>query len=64
MDLTKPAYDLDLLAADSSITGVFIRRMREKIDKAGGEDKRMLEKALQLGLDALLRGRVDLHERE
>jgi DNA repair exonuclease SbcCD nuclease subunit len=64
VDLTKPAYDLDILAADSNITGVFIRRMQEKMAEAVGEDRKILEKALELGLDALLRGSVEFRDRE
>lgn len=63
-DLTEPAYDLDMLAADNNIAGVFVRNLREKIQKAEGEEKRMLEKAMQLGLDALLRGSAEHHEQE
>jgi DNA repair exonuclease SbcCD nuclease subunit len=64
IDLTEPAYDLDMLAADNNIAGVFVRNMREKIEKAGGEEKRLLEKAMQLGLDALLHGSLELHGQE
>ncbi|MBP7175926.1 MAG: DNA repair exonuclease [Thermoclostridium sp.] len=60
IDLTKPAYDLELLAADNNIAGVFIRLMKDKLTKADDEEKPMLKKALKLGLDALLRGEVEL----
>lgn len=59
IDLTRPAYDLNTLAADNNIAGVFVRNMQKKIAKADGEEKRILEKAMQLGLDALLRCNAD-----
>ncbi|NLG88990.1 MAG: DNA repair exonuclease [Clostridiaceae bacterium] len=60
-DCTCPDYDLDELAEEKNITGVFINMMKEKIENASGYEKEMLEKALYLGLEALLTGKVDLH---
>ncbi|NLM28373.1 MAG: DNA repair exonuclease [Clostridiaceae bacterium] len=59
-DCTYPDYDLDELAKEKNITGVFINMMKEKIDNASGDEKQMLEKALYLGLEALLTGKVDI----
>ena len=64
IDLTEPAYDLNILSFYNNIAGVFVRNMREKIEKADSEEKRMLEKAMQLGLDALLRGSTEYHDQE
>ena len=60
IDLTRPAYDLELLAADNNIAGVFVRMMQEKLMKADDEGKPGLENALKLGLDALFRGEAEL----
>lgn len=43
-----------------NITGVFINMMKEKIENACGDEKQMLEKALYIGLEALLTGKVDI----
>jgi hypothetical protein len=34
--------------------------MKEKIENACGDEKQMLEKALYIGLEALLTGKVDI----
>lgn len=59
VDRIEPAYDLDALSAESNITGAFVRLMREKMLQADEKDKKILEKALCLGLDAITRGMVD-----
>lgn len=61
-DLTEPDYDLDALSEESNITGVFIRMMREKMDRAGDTERRNLEKALYLGLDAIFKGHIELDQ--
>ncbi|HEY8499421.1 MAG TPA: DNA repair exonuclease [Clostridia bacterium] len=59
-DCTHPDYVLEELAKDGNITGVFINMMKEKIENASGNEKQMLEKALYIGLEALLTGKVDI----
>ena len=61
-DLTEPNYDLDELSEESNIKGVFIRMMREKIDRAADTERRNLEKALYLGLDAIFKGHIELDQ--
>lgn len=62
IDRTEPSFDLELLAAENNIAGVFVRMLQDKIARAEGQEKGMLEKAMQLGLNALLRGGAELHE--
>lgn len=57
---TNPDYILEELAEEKNITGVFINMMKEKIENASGNEKEMLEKALYIGLEALLTGKVDI----
>jgi exonuclease SbcD len=57
-DCTRPEYDLDEIVKLNNVTGVFARRMLEKMEKADDDGKLVLEKALYLGLDALIQGRV------
>lgn len=60
-DNTKPAYNLEELAVEKNITGVFVTMMHEKMKKApDGDEKQMLEKALYLGIEALLTGNVEI----
>mgnify|MGYP000858736260 CR=1 FL=1 len=57
IDNTTPDYDLDALEHDykDSIIGAFIREMKSK-----NLEDTVTKKALYYGLDALLKGRVDL----
>ncbi len=48
----KPKLDLDLLAKEISLKGLFVNRMLEKIKTADETDKKRLIDALYLGLDA------------
>lgn len=63
-DLTRPMYNLEELAEERTLTGVFVRKMQEKIDDAHKNDqtkeKDIFEKALYLGLEALMDGTVDM----
>jgi DNA repair exonuclease SbcCD nuclease subunit len=59
-DHTRPDYNLEELAAESNITGVFVRMMLDRIRKSTEEEKKLLEKSLYLGLDAIFRGSVEL----
>ncbi|OYD08879.1 metallophosphoesterase family protein [Paludifilum halophilum] len=54
LDETVPDFDLDRLRAEDGLVGTFIRRMDERAAKADGEEKKLLERALYKGLDALL----------
>jgi hypothetical protein len=59
-DSTKPGYDLDHLAEQQTVQGIFVRRLREQIENAEDEgDRAVLESALTAGLRAL-DGRKDL----
>lgn len=58
-DRMEPAYDLDALSEETNLTGVFVRLMREKMLKADENERKLLQKALFLGLDAITRGAVD-----
>jgi len=59
-DCTQPDYVLEELAKENNITGVFINMMKEKIENADEDEKQMLEKALYIGLEALLTGKVNI----
>ena len=59
-DNTKPAYNLEELAVEKNITGVFITMMQEKIKVSPEDEKQMFEKALYLGIEALLTGNVEI----
>ncbi len=48
----KQKLDLDLLAKEISLKGLFVNRMLEKIKAASDNDKKKLIDALYLGLDA------------
>ena len=63
-DLTQPMYNLEELSEERTLTGVFVRKMQEKIESAHkngqAEEKEIFERALYLGLEALIEGKVDL----
>lgn len=61
-DNTRPMYDLEELAKEKTLTGVFVRKMKERMDNADGEEKQILENALYFGLEALLEGTVYISE--
>ncbi|WP_177167926.1 metallophosphoesterase family protein [Marininema mesophilum] len=58
IDHTIPDYDLEKLAQEEGLTGVFLRRMQERVAEAKEEEQGMLERALYQGLDALLGSEV------
>lgn len=58
-DSTQPSYVLEEMAKEKNITGVFIQMIQEKMSNADTEEKAILEKALYLGLEALLTGKVE-----
>jgi len=51
-DSTTPSIDLELLAKEQSLRGIFVSRMLEKINNADDEMKKKYEYALTLGLKA------------
>ena len=51
-DKTKKAYDLDTLKNETTLRGVFVKKMCEKIEKAEGTELELLNAALELGLAA------------
>ena len=55
-DSTELAIDLDLVAKEPSLKGIFVRKMLEKQQAAEPEQKYLYEKALKLGLRAFTRG--------
>lgn len=59
-DRTCPEYDLDELEKERNITGVYVQLMRRKLENACDDDRRIIEKALYLGLQALIEGKVDI----
>lgn len=61
-DCTRPDYNINELALEKSITGVFVKMMLDKISNAGDDEKPVFEKALYLGLEALMTEDVKLQE--
>lgn len=61
-DYTRPAYDLEELAKEKTMAGVFVRKMMKRIEDAKEEDRQVLEKALYFGLEALFDGTVSISE--
>jgi DNA repair exonuclease SbcCD nuclease subunit len=52
VDRTRPAYDLEELAQESTTKGAFVRLMQARISSAVGADRETAELALRLGLQA------------
>ena len=54
-DKTKIAYDLDKMANNTTLKGLFVQKMLEKLNDQNitKEDREKLEKAIEIGLDAL-----------
>ncbi|MBI3091931.1 MAG: DNA repair exonuclease [Candidatus Tectomicrobia bacterium] len=48
----RPAYDLEALAEEDSLRGAFVRTLRERLAGAEDEERPLIERALQFGLDA------------
>lgn len=61
-DMTRPMYDPEELAKEKTLAGVFVRKIKERMEKAGEEDRKILEKALYLGLEALFEGNVNISD--
>lgn len=59
-DKTGAEYNLDELANERNITGVYVRMMRQRLENATDDDRIVVEKALALGLQALIEGNVEI----
>jgi DNA repair exonuclease SbcCD nuclease subunit len=59
-DRTEPAMDFESVATENTLRGRFARTMNERIDKASGEERAMLDRARLYGLQALLGQEVRL----
>lgn len=60
-DNTEFALDLEKLAGEASLKGIFVKKMLERINSADDTQKAALKKALNLGLKAFL-GEVKYNE--
>lgn len=52
VDRTYPGYDLDELCEESTTKGAFVRKLRERAEKAGAEERDLLAAAVRYGLQA------------
>jgi len=54
-DHTKIAYNLEQMANENTLKGLFTKEMLEKLDQEepNEEEKEILEKAIEIGLEAL-----------
>ncbi len=54
-DYTKIAYDLEKMANENTLKGLFAKEMLEKLNQPNiaEEEKKMIEKAIEIGLEAL-----------
>ena len=54
-DETKIAYDLDKLSNETTLRGLFIKEMKEKLNNPdiNEEEKEIIEKGIEIGLDVL-----------
>ena len=54
-DKTKIGYDLDKLSNETTLRGLFIKEMKEKLENENinEEEKEIIEKAIEIGLDVL-----------
>ena len=54
-DETKIAYDLDKLSNETTLRGLFIKEMKEKLNdpNINEEEKEIIEKGIEIGLDVL-----------
>lgn len=60
-DNTEFALDLEKLAGEASLKGIFVKKMLERMNSADDTQKAALKKALNLGLKAFL-GEVKYNE--
>lgn len=60
-DKTRPAVNLQTLAKESTLKGIFVRRMLEKLSAADDNQRPLLEAALEIGL-AAFEGEVSFDE--
>lgn len=51
-DYTKPGVDLDKLAEENNVKGIFVRKMLERKENEGLDDD-FIEKAIEIGLEVL-----------
>lgn len=51
-DKTKIGYDLNKIANDTTLKGIFAKEMLNKLEE-GSEEKELLEKAIEIGMEAL-----------
>ena len=51
-DKTKIKYDLEKIAEENSLKGIFVKKLLEKI-KQNPEEKKIIEKAIEIGLEAM-----------
>lgn len=60
-DETVPGYNLDEIAREPGLRGLFARKLLERAERAAGEkEKQIALQALYYGLEALETGKVDL----
>lgn len=55
-DCTQPDYDIAAIARQNTLCGEFVRQMTEKISACGENEREIAERAMIIGLDALLGG--------
>ena len=55
-DHTRVPQDLWGREGEDSLTGLFLREMRRRIEASEGEERAILEKAVRFGLTALENG--------
>ena len=53
-DSTEYTADFGALAEETSLKGIFVKKMLEKIDSASPEERELYKKALKLGLKAFV----------
>lgn len=52
-DETKIAYDLEKIKNDTTLKGIFAKEMLRKLENANDEEKEIIQKAIEIGLQAL-----------
>ena len=50
---TKIKYELKEIANDVTLKGIFVKEMLNKLEEANDEDKEMIEKAIEIGMEIL-----------